>query len=101
MRFIFALLVLAGCSSTPDYQQVFNYCSQNGTNKNVDQVNACINYQSAAMQAKAQRNSAGLAMSAALLSQNRPAPMMTPMPTPVNCVTQRNPFSGQVYTSCR
>ena len=99
----FAILSLTACQSgTSDFQQVYNYCSQNGTNKNVDQVNACINYQASANQASAERRRTGLAnASAILLAQgNQPPPALPPMRQPVHCTSSYNAFLKQVITNC-
>lgn len=89
-----ALLSLTACQSgTSDFQSVYNRCSQNGTNKNVDQVNACINYETAVQQASTERRRAGLANASAILLSQNPPPRRA-----LSCTTTTNgPFTN---TNC-
>lgn len=90
----FAFLSLTACQSgTSDFQSVYNSCSQNGMNKNVDLVNACINYQTSAQQAYTERRRAGLANASAILLANNPPPRQ-----PLHCTTTTSgPFTN---TNC-
>ncbi len=101
IRYLAPLIFIAGCTSQSAYEQDFAYCSSNGTNSNIDQVNACLNYQSTSRQIQSDKASAGMLTASAILLANRPAPVVfQPVRQPMNCTSTYNSFLNQMQTRC-
>lgn len=95
-------VMLVGCN-TPETQIASNtqYCRSIGVAES--EMGECI-LRTAELreQQRAARAPIGqgmMLMSAALLSQ--PQPVMMPPPRQVRCTSNRNPYSGMVYTTCQ
>jgi len=101
-----AAFLLVACQSGPNAaQQAWNYCSSNGTEKNLDKINICLSNFDREREARiAQSNATSRAMMAAsltLLSQNN-RPVVAPpiVQRRTYCTTRYNAFLRQYQTIC-